>query len=92
MVDDSEVAFRRLWTVWLRQSKTSLQMRLRLYESFVALGLTYNLETRGITNVDLDLLDKYHRRHLRHFVTGHTAFPTVHYTAAVDAAQLAKSS
>ena len=46
----------------------SLQLRLRLYASFVIPVLTYNMGTWGLTQADLVRIDTYHRRHLRHII------------------------
>ena len=46
-------------------SQISLQLRLRLYASFVIPVLTYNMGTWGLTQADLVRIDTYHRRHLR---------------------------
>ena len=67
----ANVAFRKLWTVWFRRAHISLQLRLRLYASFVIPVLTYNIGTWGLTHADLVRLDTYHRRHLRHFIGVH---------------------
>ena len=60
----ANVAFRKLSTVWFRRSRISLQLWLRLYESFVVPVLIYNMGTWGLTKAGLDRLDTYHRRHL----------------------------
>ena len=67
----ANVAFRKLWTVWFRRAHISLQLRLRLYASFVIPVLTYNMGTWGLTQADLDRIvhwpnrisnvDLYHR-------------------------------
>ena len=44
----ANVAFRKLWTVWFRRTHISLQLRLRLYASFVIPVLTYNMGTWGL--------------------------------------------
>ena len=41
----TNVAFRKLLTVWFRRSRISLPLRLRLYESFVVPVLIYNMAT-----------------------------------------------
>ena len=41
----TNVAFRKLSTVWFRRSRISLPLRLRLYESFVVPVLIYNMAT-----------------------------------------------
>ena len=45
----ANVAFRKLWTVWFRRTHISLQLRLRVYASFVIPVLTYNMGTWGLT-------------------------------------------
>ena len=50
--------------MWFRHSRICLQLRLRLYASFVVPVLTYNIGTWGLTKAELDHLDAYHRRHL----------------------------
>ena len=40
----THVAFRKLWTVWLRRPKISLQLRPRCYASFDSPVLTYNMD------------------------------------------------
>ena len=67
----ANVAFRKLWTVWFRRAHISLQLRLRLYASFVIPVLTYNMGTWGLTQADLDRIDTYHRRHLRQIIGVH---------------------
>ena len=67
----ANVAFRKLWTVWFRRAHISLQLRLRLYASFVIPVLTYNMGTWGLTKADLDRIDTYHRRHLRPIIGVH---------------------
>ena len=67
----ANVAFRKLWTVWFRRAHISLQLRLRLYASFVIQVLTYNMGTWGLTKADLDRIDTYHRRHLRQIIGVH---------------------
>ena len=45
----ANVAFRKLSTVWFRRAHISLQLRLRLYASFVIPVLTYNMSwERGV--------------------------------------------
>ena len=58
----ANVAFRKLSTVWFRRAHISLQLRLRLYASFVIPVLTYNMGTWGLTQADLVRIDTYHRR------------------------------
>ena len=67
----ANVAFRKLWTVWFRRAHISLQLRLRLYASFVIPVLTYTMGTWGLTQADLDRIDTYHRRHLRQIIGVH---------------------
>ena len=67
----ANVAFGKLWTVWFRRAHISLQLRLRLYASFVIPVLTYNMGTWGLTQADLDRIDTYHRRHLRQIIGVH---------------------
>ena len=64
----ANVAFRKLSTVWFRRAHISLQLRLRLYASFVIPVLTYNMGTWGLTQADLVRIDTYHRRHLRQII------------------------
>ena len=64
----ANVAFRKLSTVWFRRAHISLQLRLRLYASFVIPVLTYNMGTWGLTQADLFRTDTYHRRHLRNII------------------------
>ena len=64
----ANVAFRKLSTVWFRPAHISLQLRLRLYASFVIPVLTYNIGTWGLTQADLVRIDTYHRRHLRQII------------------------
>ena len=67
----ANVAFRKLMTVWFRRAHISLQLRLRLYASFVIPVLTYNMGTLGLTQADLVRIDTYHRRHLRQLIGVH---------------------
>ena len=48
----ANVAFRKLWTVWFRRAQISLQLRLRLYASFVIPVLTFNMGTWGLQQAD----------------------------------------
>ena len=64
----ANAAFRKLSTVWFRRAHISLQLRLRLYASFVIPVLTYNMGTWGLTQADLVRIDTYHRRHLRQII------------------------
>ena len=64
----ANVAFRKLSTVWFRRAHISLQLRLRLYASFVIPVLTYNMGTWGLTQADLVRIDTYNRRHLRQII------------------------
>ena len=67
----ANVAFRKLWTVWFRRAHISLQLRLRLYASFVIPVPTYIMGTWGLTQADLVRIDTYHRRHLRQIIGVH---------------------
>ena len=67
----ANVAFRKLWTVGFRRAHISLQLRLRLYWSFVIPVLTYNMGTWGLTQADLVRIDTYHRRQLRQIIGVH---------------------
>ena len=66
--NNSPTSFRKLSTVWFRRAHISLQLRLRLYASFVIPVLTYNMGTWGLTQADLVRIDTYHRRHLRQII------------------------
>ena len=57
--------------MWFRRAHISLQLRLRLYASFVIPVLTYNMGTWGLTQADLVRIDTYHRRHLRQIIDVH---------------------
>ena len=92
----ANVAFRKLSTVWFRRSRISLPLRLRLYESFVAPVLIYNMGTWGLTKAELDRLDAYHRRSLATYArssafTGRIASRTRRFIAAVDVTPSAKT-
>jgi len=54
------VAFHKLWMAWFRRSHISLQLRLRLYESFIVPVLTYNMGMSRLTMTELGRLDAYH--------------------------------
>ena len=61
----ASVAFRSLYTLWLRREKVSLRRRVRLYNAFVLPVLLYNCGTWGLTRVMLDRLSAFHRKQLR---------------------------
>ena len=56
---------RRLNDVWVRKDRTSLRKRLGLYKQLVKPLLTYNCGTWGLSKVDEQKLDTFHRRQLR---------------------------
>ena len=80
----ANVAFRKLSTVWFRRAHISLQLRLRLYASFVIPVLTYNIGTWGLTQAELVRIDTYHRTiFARSSVsTGPTGYRTWLFTTA----------
>ena len=61
----SNIAFNKLYTVWIRKDKLKLSTRLRLYKSLVKPILLYNCGTWGITKTETEKLDAFHRKHLK---------------------------
>lgn len=62
-------AFRQHFKIWPRRSFISLQLRMRIYNSFVLPVLTYNIATLALSQTLANKLDAFHRRQLR-MVTG----------------------
>ena len=61
----SNVAFNKLYTIWIRKDKLKLSTRLRLYKTLVKPILLYNCGTWGISKTETEKLDAFHRKHLR---------------------------
>ena len=73
---------RRLNDVWVRKDRISLRKRLGLYKQLVKQLLTYNCGTWGLSKVDEQKLDTFHRRQLRRD-TGHIVATSHQEQAAV---------
>ena len=61
----ASIAFKKLYSIWFRPHLTSEQLRIRLYNAFIPPILRYNLQTTGLTQVQLSTLDTFHRNQLR---------------------------
>ena len=55
-------------TVWCRRLLISESRRLRLYNAFVLPVLTYNCGTWGLKHNEIESLDAFHHRQLRHLI------------------------
>ena len=62
------LAFRRMWTLWLRWRHVGEAQRLRLYNAFIVPVLTYNMSTWALTQVENAHLDSIHRTQLKHLL------------------------
>ena len=61
-------AFHNMYKVWIRRHKLSEEKLLKLYNTLVLPILLYNCGTWGVTQKDIDSLDAFHRRQLRHLL------------------------
>ena len=59
------IAFKKLHSLWFRPHLTREQLRIRIYNAYVPPILRYNLHTTGLTQLQLNILDTYHRKQLR---------------------------
>ena len=59
------VAFGKLWTLWIRRSLVSEDLRIRLYNAFVLPILCYNCATWAPTKQQLSRIEAFHRKQLR---------------------------
>ena len=59
------VAFRRMWTIWLRRQQINEALRLRLYNAFIVPVLTYNMGTWALTRTESARLDSFQRSQLK---------------------------
>ena len=64
-MQQSVIAFRRTYALWLRKNHVSIDRRGRLYEAFVLPALLYNCCTWAATKACLDRLGAFHRRQMR---------------------------
>ena len=62
------LAFRRMWTLWLRRQHVSEALQLRLYKAFIVPVLTYNMGTWALTQAESAHLDSFHRTQLKHLL------------------------
>ena len=61
-------AFHNMYKIWIRRNKLSEEKLLKLYNTLVLPILLYNCGTWGVTQKDIDSLDAFHRRQLRHLL------------------------
>ena len=64
-MQQTAIAFRRMYGLWLRKYHVSIDGRVCFYKAFVLLALLYYCCTRGATKACMDRLDDFHRRQLR---------------------------
>ena len=61
----SEIYRNDFYSLWFRPHLTREQLRIRIYNAYVPPILRYNLHTTGLTQLQLNILDTYHRKQLR---------------------------
>ena len=59
------VAFGNLNNIWIRKDKVREELRIKLYNALVKPVLLYNCSTWGLTKVDEQQLDTFHRKQLK---------------------------
>ena len=59
------VAFGNLNNIWIRKDKVRENLRIKLYNALVKPVLLYNCSTWGLTKVDEQKLDTFHRKQLK---------------------------
>ena len=64
-IQSANAAFNAMHRVWLKKHKTSMKIKMRLYNSCVRSRLLYNAGVSAYTRIQLDKIDAAHRRHLR---------------------------
>ena len=64
-IQSANAAFNAMHRVWLKRHKTSMKIKMRLYNSCVRSRLLYNAGVSAYTRIQLDRIDAAHRRHLR---------------------------
>jgi len=64
-IQSANAAFNAMHRVWLKKYKTSVKIKMRLYNSCVRSRLLYNAGVSAYTRIQLDRIDAAHRRHLR---------------------------
>ena len=64
-IQSANAAFNAMQRVWLKRHKTSMKIKMRLYNSCVRSRLLYNAGVSAYTRIQLDKIDAAHRRHLR---------------------------
>ena len=64
-IQSANAAFNAMQRVWLNKHKTSMKIKMRLYNSCVKSRLLYNAGVSAYTRIQLDKIDAAHRRHLR---------------------------
>ena len=57
--------FKQLTKLWEKSSKTAVETRMRVYNSFILPILLYNSNTWGVTDAAIHKLETFHRRQLR---------------------------
>ena len=62
-------SFNNLWRIWSRKrNKISTERRLRLYNAYITPILTYNACTWALTESEMEELEAFRRRQLRHVI------------------------
>ena len=61
----ANAAIQKLNSVWFRKDRIKQHIRIKLYRTIVKSVLLYNCETWGLTKLDEQRLNTYHRRQLR---------------------------
>ena len=64
-IQSANAAFNAMQRVWLKRLKTSIKIKMRLYNICVRFRLLYNAGVSAYTRVQLDKIDAAHKRHLR---------------------------
>ena len=59
------IAFRKMYTIWVRRKKISEERLIRLYKALIIPILLYNSGTWATTKSTFEKLDAFHRRQLR---------------------------
>ena len=62
------VAFRKLWSLWVRHYRVYQDLRRRLSNAFITPVLTYNTGTWGLTPTEWARFDAFHLQQLRQVI------------------------
>ena len=71
----SNLALNKLTSIWKRNNKIKLNVRIKIYKSLVKSILLYNCGTWAVTRTDENKLDAFHRKQLRRILGIH--YPTI---------------